>query len=70
MTRLFLVVGDQLSHDLASIREAEAGRDHVLMAELAEEAEYVRHHVQKIALIFSAMRHFAAELEQRGHRVF
>ena len=33
------------------------------MMEVREEATYVRHHKQKIALIFSAMRHFADELE-------
>ena len=41
----------------------------VLMAEVAAEATYVAHHPKKIALIFSAMRHFAVSLEQRGYRV-
>jgi len=70
MARLFVVAGDQLSPDLSSLEQAKAGQDHVLMAELADETEYVQHHVQKIALIFSAMRHFAADLEEKGHRVF
>src|SRR5690606_14581735 len=39
------------------------------MAEVAEEARYVPHHRQKIAFLFSAMRHFARELDQRGWRV-
>ncbi len=51
------------------LSDVHVGRDHVLMGELADEASYVPHHVQKIALIFSAMRHFAAELEQAGHHV-
>ena len=40
------------------------------MAELADEAGYVQHHRKKIALIFSAMRHFAGFLEDDGYRVF
>jgi deoxyribodipyrimidine photolyase-related protein len=34
-------------------------RDVILIAEVAEEAAYVRHNRHKIVLIFSAMRHFA-----------
>jgi len=70
MARLCLVCGDQLSPDLSALSQLQAGRDHVLFAELADEASYVWHHVKKIALIFSAMRHFAADLERSGHRVF
>lgn len=70
MSRVFLVCGDQLSPELSMLADVRAGEDHVLMGELVDEATYVPHHVQKIALIFSAMRHFAAELEQAGQRVF
>lgn len=38
----------------------------VLMAEVGEEATYVRHHKRKIAFLFSAMRHFADALRARG----
>ena len=65
--RLFPVFGDQLSHDLASLRQLDPDSgDAVVMMEVMEEATYVPHHPRKIALIFSAMRHFAAELEARG----
>ena len=67
--RLALVLGDQLSFELASLRELNPERDAILMAEVVEEATYVPHHPQKIALIFSAMRHFAEALRQRGWRV-
>jgi len=70
MARLCLICGDQLSPDLAGLQAIDRGTDHVLMAELRDEASYVWHHVKKIALIFSAMRHFASELEEQGHRVF
>ena len=66
---LVLILGDQLSPAMTSLAAADRGRDVVLMCEVMEEATYVRHHKQKIALIFSAMRHFAAELRAAGWRV-
>ena len=63
---LRLVLGDQLSDSLSALRDLDPGRDVVLMAEVRDEATYVRHHKQKIALVFSAMRHFAARLEGQG----
>ena len=65
---LRLVLGDQLSPDLSSLKEAQPG-DLVLMAEVAEEATYVRHHKKKIAFLFAAMRHFAEELRAAGLNV-
>lgn len=65
---LRLVLGDQLSLRLASLAGATPA-DLILLAEVREEATYVRHHKQKIALTFAAMRSFAAELETRGLRV-
>ncbi|ROM57647.1 cryptochrome/photolyase family protein [Pseudomonas poae] len=67
--RLFLVLGDQLSFDLASLQGLDKGSDAVLFVEVMEEARHVPHHPQKIALIFSAMRHFAEALKQRGMQV-
>lgn len=63
---LRLVLGDQLSFDLASLADLDPARDRVLLAEVAEEAGHVPHHPQKIAFLFSAMRHFAEALRQRG----
>lgn len=65
MSTLRIVLGDQLTHGLSSLRDHAPG-DTVLMMEVAEEATYVRHHKQKLTLIFSAMRHFAAELRAAG----
>lgn len=67
--RLGLVLGDQLAFDLAVFDALDPREDVVLLAEVAEEARYVAHHPQKIALIFSAMRHFAEALRQSGWRV-
>ncbi|MCG8512435.1 MAG: cryptochrome/photolyase family protein [Rhodospirillales bacterium] len=66
---LVMILGDQLSHGLASLRAADKAHDRVLMAEVWEEATYVRHHKKKIAFLFSAMRHFAQELRERGWSV-
>lgn len=63
---LRFVLGDQLNRRLASLRDIDPERDTVLLVEVEAEATYVRHHKQKIAFLFSAMRHFAAELEAEG----
>ncbi|SFP76702.1 deoxyribodipyrimidine photolyase-related protein [Tranquillimonas alkanivorans] len=68
MSRLILVLGDQLTPTLSALREAEAG-DVIVMAEVADEAAYVPHHPKKIAFLFAAMRKFAARLEADGYRV-
>lgn len=68
-TILVPVLGDQLTPTLASLRDLDKTRTVVLMMEVWEEATYVRHHQQKIALIFSAMRHFAEELRSDGWTV-
>jgi deoxyribodipyrimidine photolyase-related protein len=63
---LRLVLGDQLSDSLSALVDLDPVRDVVLMAEVRGEATYVRHHKQKIALTFAAMRSFALRLEARG----
>ncbi len=65
MTRLRLVLGDQLTRNVASLRDYADG-DVVVMAEVAGEATYVKHHKQKIVFVLSAMRHFAEELRADG----
>jgi len=66
---LILVLGDQLSHSLPAIAQANPANDVILMAEVNNEATYVKHHKLKIVLIFAAMRHFAQELEHKGFHV-
>ena len=67
--QLILVLGDQLTSVISSLHSGSRNVDTVLIAEVAEEASYVRHHKKKIAFVFSAMRHFADELLQTGWRV-
>ena len=69
MTVLRPVLGDQLSRSLASLVDADPARDVIVMMEVAGEATHVRHHKQKIVLILSAMRAFAARLAAEGFRV-
>ncbi|KEO87671.1 deoxyribodipyrimidine photolyase [Erythrobacter sp. JL475] len=63
------VLGDQLTRTLSSLRGCAKEDTVILMMEVWDEATYVKHHKQKIALIFSAMRHFAAELREAGWSV-
>ncbi len=67
--RLILVLGDQLSENLSALREADKATDLVVMAEVRAEGSYVPHHPQKIALVLSAMRHFAESLRESGWTV-
>lgn len=66
---LRLVMGDQLSQELSALSDVDPGRDAVLMAEVAEETDYVSHHTQKLVFILSAMRHFADSLSRKGLNV-
>ncbi|PKP93647.1 MAG: cryptochrome/photolyase family protein, partial [Alphaproteobacteria bacterium HGW-Alphaproteobacteria-16] len=66
---LIPVLGDQLSPDIAALRDADPANSVILMMEVDEEATYVRHHKKKIAFLFAAMRHHARTLEVAGWRV-
>ncbi len=65
MSALRIVLGDQLTRGVSSLRDIAPG-DTVLMMEVVEEATYVKHHKQKLVFIFSAMRHFAEALRLEG----
>jgi deoxyribodipyrimidine photolyase-related protein len=67
--RFGLILGDQLNHQLATLKYLNRNEDVILMAEVFEETSYVAHHPQKIALIFSGMRHFAKELKAQGWKI-
>ncbi|MCB1742675.1 MAG: cryptochrome/photolyase family protein [Gammaproteobacteria bacterium] len=64
--KLTIVLGDQLDPDAAALARLDPEHDAVLMMELADEASYVPQHKQRLVLFFSAMRHFAARLRDRG----
>ena len=66
---LRIILGDQLSPSMSSLSNLDPGQDVVLMAEVMEECTYVPHHLKKLVLVLSAMRHFAQALAARGVRV-
>src|ERR1700759_3186673 len=66
---LRLILGDQLSHKISSLTNYNKANDVLLLCEVWDEATYVKHHKKKIAFLFSAMRHFAAELTEAGYQV-
>ncbi len=66
---LILILGDQLDQSSTAFDGFEAEKDVVLMVEAFEESTHVWSHKVRTALFLSAMRHFAADLKQRGWRV-
>ncbi len=67
--KLIVILGDQLSLSLSSLDDYDPDSDEILMMEVMNEATYVSHHPHKIILLFSAMRHFAQTLQDKGFRV-
>lgn len=65
---LRLILGDQLnaSHSWFGKKEKEVT---YLIAELRQETDYVKHHVQKLCAFFKAMEQFAQALSEAGHNV-
>lgn len=63
-----LVLGDQLDERHSWFVAPDDSVLYVLM-EVRQETDYVRHHVQKLAAFFAAMRSFAGRLSAKGHRV-
>ena len=67
MTRnVCVVLGDQLSSKISSLRNFDKSQDEILMMEVKTETRYVKHHPKKIILVLSAMRHFAEAMEKKG----
>ncbi|NCF37857.1 MAG: cryptochrome/photolyase family protein [Gammaproteobacteria bacterium] len=65
---LRLVLGDQLNLQHSWFEQQDASVLY-LLAELHQEATYVRHHIQKLCAFFAAMKAFAASIAANGHRV-
>jgi len=66
--KLRLILGDQLNVNHSWFETSDDTVLYVLM-EIRPESEYVKHHIQKIAGIFQAMRIFAGKLKENGHRI-
>jgi len=65
---LRLLLGDQLNQNHRWFDAIDETVVYLLM-EMRQETDYVAHHVQKVVAFFSAMRAFAAWLDEHGHRV-
>ncbi|MEY8768371.1 cryptochrome/photolyase family protein [Francisella philomiragia] len=69
MRTLRLILGDQLSQSISSLKDCDKANDVVMMCEVMQEASYVKHHKKKLVYIFSAMRHFALQLHKLDYKV-
>jgi deoxyribodipyrimidine photolyase-related protein len=67
VTRLILILGDQLDLQNAALKRFRRETDEIIMIESANEAQYVWSHKAKIALFLSAMRHFAKSLKDQKY---
>ncbi|MEY2342142.1 cryptochrome/photolyase family protein [Acidithiobacillus sp. IBUN Pt1247-S3] len=66
ISRLILILGDQLEASSPVLDDLDPQTDLCVMIEARSEAVLVWSHKQRIALFLSAMRHFAAQLRERG----
>ncbi len=65
---LRLILGDQLNYRHSWFTKKNDNIAYVLM-EIRQETDYVKHHIQKVAGFFAAMRQFADALKRKGHVV-
>jgi deoxyribodipyrimidine photolyase-related protein len=60
------VLGDQLNPSQSALASYRAGDARVLMVESRSVLQWQAYHRQKLVLVWSAMRHFAADLREAG----
>ncbi len=68
MKKLRLILGDQLNINHSWFKKADPNVVYCLF-EMRQETDYVKHHIQKVAGFFSAMRNFADALKTQNHQV-
>jgi deoxyribodipyrimidine photolyase-related protein len=68
MKKLRLILGDQLNHEHSWFDEKNPDILYV-MAEMRQETDYVKHHIQKVVAFFQSMRNFSEYLKENGHKV-
>ena len=67
MKTLRLLLGDQLNSNHSWFKEYN-NNTYYLLAEMRQETDYVKHHIQKVVAFFLSMRNFNEELQARGHQ--
>ena len=68
MKTLRLLLGDQLNSEHSWFDEVNPNVMYV-MAEMRQETDYVKHHIQKVVAFFLSMRNFASHLKSKNHQV-
>lgn len=68
MKTLRLILGDQLNHKHSWYDDPNEEITY-FMAEMRQETDYVKHHIQKVVAFFSAMRNFSDWLKAKDHQV-
>ena len=68
MKTLRLILGDQLNSNHSWYQTTDANVTY-LMAEMKQETNYVKHHIQKIVAFFESMQNFSTDLKANGHQV-
>jgi deoxyribodipyrimidine photolyase-related protein len=68
MKKLRLILGDQLNSQHSWFEEVEENTIY-LMAEMRQETDYVKHHIQKVTAFFLSMRNFDSNLKSKGNNV-
>ncbi len=66
MKTLRLILGDQLNQKHSWFQKVDKNTVYI-MAEMRQETDYVKHHIQKVIAFFLAMRSFSEELTKKGH---
>ncbi len=65
---LRLILGDQLNYQHSWFKKTDDDVLYVMM-EMRQETDYVKHHIQKIASFFGAMRNFYQHIDKQGHKI-
>ncbi len=68
MKTLRLILGDQLNHNHSWFQKTDENVIY-LMAEMRQETDYLKHHIQKVVAFFLSMRNFASHLKSKNHQV-
>ena len=67
MTKLRLLLGDQLNSNHSWFDTTDPDTIYVL-AEMRQETDYVKHHIQKVVAFFLSMRNFSTFLLSNGEQ--
>ena len=67
MRKLRLILGDQLNSEHSWFQKTDENTLYVL-AEMRQETDYVKHHIQKVVAFFLSMRNFYTHIKSQGHR--